>query len=182
MFIREINKKNPGSDKIYTYHRLMESVRTPRGPRQRTLLNLGELKLPRDQWKALANRIEEIVTGQGALYPVPETLEELARKYAQELRQKEIRAGAMIEEHPPEATMTATDLWPQFQERYPDHAAALDDRWADAKHYGAKSWFAAKLQSMSQSGGLIQDTGEWHQVPTEWGFPKVRVYRRITDQ
>jgi|GEM_PF-4762298 len=89
---------------------------------------------------------------------------------------------AMIEEHPPEATMTATDLWPQFQERYPDHAAALDDRWADAKHYGAKSWFAAKLQSMSQSGGLIQDTGEWHQVPTEWGFPKVRVYRRITDQ
>ena len=100
MFIREINKKNPGSDKIYTYHRLMESVRTPRGPRQRTLLNLGELKLPRDQWKALANRIEEIVTGQGALYPVPETLEELARQYAQELRQKEIRAGAMIEEHP----------------------------------------------------------------------------------
>ncbi len=32
MFIREITKKNPGYDKVFTYHRLMESVRTPEGP------------------------------------------------------------------------------------------------------------------------------------------------------
>ncbi len=57
-------KKTGGSDKTFTYQRLMESVRTARGPRQRLLLNLGKLDLPRQDWKTLANRIEEILSGQ----------------------------------------------------------------------------------------------------------------------
>jgi len=63
MFIREIQKKNPNSPKVFISHRLIESVRTPRGPRQRVVVNLGQLDLPKENWKELANRIEDLVRG-----------------------------------------------------------------------------------------------------------------------
>jgi len=74
MFIKEIIKKNPTSAKTFTYHRLMEALRTARGPRQQIILNLGKLDIPRDEWKSLANRIEEIITGQQVLITPPHTL------------------------------------------------------------------------------------------------------------
>lgn len=92
MFIREITKKNPGSPKNFVYHRLMESVRTPRGPRQRILLNLGRLDLPRSDWKSLANRIEEILLGQESFFIPGPHIESLAQHYAQLLRRKEMES------------------------------------------------------------------------------------------
>lgn len=92
MFIRQITKKNPGYDKTFTYHRLMESVRTPKGPRQRVLLNLGHIELPACEWKTLANRIEEIVYAQESFMPPPPHIESLAQHYALMLRQKELRS------------------------------------------------------------------------------------------
>ena len=92
MFIREIVKKNPSSPKNFVYHRLMESVRTPKGPRQRILLNLGHLDLPRADWKALANRIEEVFSGQDSFEkPLPH-VESLAQHYAQQLRRREMQS------------------------------------------------------------------------------------------
>lgn len=90
MFIREIVKKNKGYEKPFIYHRLIEAVRTPRGPRQNVLLNLGTLDIPREEWKALANRIEEIITGQNSFLSVSPHIETLARRYAGMLSQKEI--------------------------------------------------------------------------------------------
>lgn len=92
MFIKEIVKKNSTSDKTFTYHRLMEAVRTPRGPRQRIILNLGKLDLPREEWKTLANRIEEILSGQQVLLIPPPHVEGLAHYYAGMLRRKEMRS------------------------------------------------------------------------------------------
>ena len=70
MFIREIIKKKPGYEKEFITHRLVESYRTEKGPRQRTILNLGKLDLPKEQWKILADRIEAEITGQQSFYPV----------------------------------------------------------------------------------------------------------------
>jgi transposase len=92
MFIREINKKNPGYDKTFTYHRLMESVRTPKGPRQRIILNLGKLDLPREEWSILAGRIEEIVSGQQSFLSPPPHMESLASHYASLLKRKEMQS------------------------------------------------------------------------------------------
>jgi len=92
MFIREITKKNPGYDKTFTYHRLMESVRTPKGPRQRVLLNLGYVDLPSADWKTLANRVEEILIAQASFLPPPPHIEDLAQHYARMLRQKEMQS------------------------------------------------------------------------------------------
>ena len=80
MFIRETAKSKKG--KKYVQHQLVESIRTPNGPRQRLLLNLGFLDLPRDQWKDLANTIESELCGDQSLFPVNPEIEKLARHYA----------------------------------------------------------------------------------------------------
>jgi transposase len=82
MFIREIRKKNPGYEKEFITHRLVESYRTEKGPRQRTILNLGRLDLPKEQWKILADRIEAEITGQQSFYPVDKHIEKIAVHYA----------------------------------------------------------------------------------------------------
>jgi transposase len=90
MFIRDVVKKNPGYLKPFVYHRLIEAVRTPLGPRQKVLLNLGTLDIPRGEWKTLANRIEEILTGQESFLSPVIHIETLARHYASLLGQKEM--------------------------------------------------------------------------------------------
>jgi transposase len=91
MFIREIEKQNPGSDKVYISHRLVESIRTIRGPRQTVVMNLGKLDLAKEKWKDLAGRIEEIVYGQEMrLIEAPREIEALAQHYAQLLIKKQL--------------------------------------------------------------------------------------------
>ena len=90
MFIREITKKNPNSPKIFTYHRLVEAIRVQDKARQRVVLELGTLDLPRERWKDLANRIEELLNGRGPrLLPLSEEIELLAVTYAQRIRRKQ---------------------------------------------------------------------------------------------
>ena len=90
MFIRAKEKKNRGSDKIYYTHKLVESLRTEQGPRQRTLLSLGTLDLEQKQWKPLANRIEQLLTGQRCLVPLDENIEALAQHYTKLLVQQQM--------------------------------------------------------------------------------------------
>jgi transposase len=86
MFIRKTTHTDIKNKKEYYTFKLIESVRTERGPRQRTLLNLGtDFSLPEQQWKELANRIEEIVTGQDGLFNYPKDIETLAVRYARKV-------------------------------------------------------------------------------------------------
>ena len=83
MFIRKVPHKNKKNRREYYTYKLVESIRTQRGPRQRDVLNLGvDFKLPREQWKELANCIEAIITGQRALFDYPKEIKTLAKKYA----------------------------------------------------------------------------------------------------
>jgi transposase len=85
MFIRKVTQKARKRKKYYTY-KLVESIRTERGPRQRDILNLGvDFDLPREQWKALANCTEEIITGQRPLIDYPKEIRTLARRYAKKI-------------------------------------------------------------------------------------------------
>jgi hypothetical protein len=80
MFIRETVKSKKG--KKYIQHQLVESIRTPNGPRQKLLLNMGFLDLARDQWKDLANTIESELHGQQSLFSINLEIEKLAKHYA----------------------------------------------------------------------------------------------------
>jgi len=100
MFIKPITKRNRLSGKVYTYHRLLHSYRSSRGPRHEVLLNLGRLDIPKDLWKTLANRIEQILGGQPRLVELPEEVERLAQHYASLLGERRTQGG----EEAPEPT------------------------------------------------------------------------------
>jgi transposase len=136
MFIREIIKKNPGYPKPFIYHRLMESIRTPKGPRQRVRLNLGSLDLPREDWKTLANRIEEIISGQKSFVIPPAPMETLAQHYAALLRQKEMQNQALATQEGHEATepeWEMVDLNSQSQSQFRTLGGEIVGHWAYEK-------------------------------------------------
>ncbi len=63
MYIRKTIRKV--KDKIYENYLLVESVATPKGPRQRTICSLGHLKpRPREEWLALVEKVETALKGQ----------------------------------------------------------------------------------------------------------------------
>lgn len=67
MYIRKTVRKY--KDKTYTNYLLVESVMTDKGPRQRTLCSLGDLgPRPREEWIALAKKIERSLSGQSSLF------------------------------------------------------------------------------------------------------------------
>jgi len=89
MFIRKKTKKSNGKKK-YIQHQLIESVRTPAGPRQQIVLNLRHLHLPEEKWKELANCIEGLLTNQRCLLPQDPETEAKARHYASQIRQERL--------------------------------------------------------------------------------------------
>ncbi len=96
MFIKEIKKKNKGYDKIFISHRLMESYRTAYGPRQRRIIDLGKLDIEKEQYKVLADRIEDILAKQSSCIPVDEHIEFLANHYACLIEKKAIAASVSL--------------------------------------------------------------------------------------
>src|SRR5215471_9644879 len=63
MFLRRSTRTHKG--KTYTNYQLVESVRTPNGPRQRTICSLGDLGPgSRETWVKRARKLEHAVTGQ----------------------------------------------------------------------------------------------------------------------
>jgi len=64
MFIRENKTKNKKTGDIYIKHVLVESVRVNGQPRQRVVMGLGRLDLPRREWKKLAHALECQLSGQ----------------------------------------------------------------------------------------------------------------------
>ena len=66
MYIRKTKRVYKG--KTYTNHLLVESVLTPKGPRQRTICSLGSLEpAPPEQWLTLAHKMESALQGQLSL-------------------------------------------------------------------------------------------------------------------
>ena len=75
MFIRETRTTNKKTGNVYIKHSLVESIRSPKGPRQRTVMQLGRLDLPREQWPLLAGVLERELSGQTELSLLPEGIE-----------------------------------------------------------------------------------------------------------
>jgi len=66
MYIRKSTRSYKGG--TYTNYLLVESVHTPKGPRQNTICSLGDLSpRPRREWLKLACKIEDALVGQGDL-------------------------------------------------------------------------------------------------------------------
>ena len=88
MFIRRTQTRNRTSGEPYSTYRLVEAFRVGGAVKQTTLLNLGShFDLPKDEWPALARRIDELLQGQRPLLDatMSETGHALAQRYAAQL-------------------------------------------------------------------------------------------------
>lgn len=99
MFVKQIKKKNKNADKQYIYYRLVHTYKIGNKVRHQTILSLGGLEtLPKQRHKALADRIEELVTGNSSsLFCENEYLhdiEPLARHYAEKIVKEKLFAPA----------------------------------------------------------------------------------------
>jgi len=94
MYIRQKIKTLNGQS--YAQHQLLKSVRTAKGPRQEVVLNMGALDLPKDEWKALANAIENRLNNQApfAFEESSAEVEKLAAHYAQMILSKSLNQAA----------------------------------------------------------------------------------------
>jgi transposase len=88
MFIRQTTIKSRKRGEPYTTYRLVESERVKGRMKQRILLNLGRhFEIPKQEWRSLASRIEQLIGGQTAFLSIelPTELESLAQRYAAQI-------------------------------------------------------------------------------------------------
>jgi len=103
MFIREIKKRfnNKSGNYEYVQHRLVESVRTKNGPRQRTILNLGTLDIPPEKYKVLANLIEANLTAdsQKNIFEESPEITGLAKHFSDVIIHKRLQNNPNEQQH-----------------------------------------------------------------------------------
>ena len=87
MFIRKAIRKY--KDRTYTNYLLVESVHTPKGPRQKVLCSLGDLSpRPAEAWLRLARKVEDALVGQARLL---ESADAEVGEIVRQVRQRQAR-------------------------------------------------------------------------------------------
>jgi transposase len=96
MYIRKSIRNYKG--KTYTNHLLVESVQTPKGPRQRIVCSLGSLApAPQEEWLALAHKLESSLRGQLSLSASQAEIDAIVAKVRRKNRTHFVDPGSMIE-------------------------------------------------------------------------------------
>jgi len=87
MFIKTIPKTDKASGRTYNYYRLCESYRLSDKVRHRPILSMGKLSELTDKqdFKLLADRIEQLLGGSPSLFECPPTVEKLAQTFYQQI-------------------------------------------------------------------------------------------------
>ena len=97
MFIKVAKKIKGG--KSYEQYQLKESYRSPAGPRNRVVLNLGVgLNLTPEERKSLADAIEMKLCNQQSLFPISGKISDMAEKYARLIQAKKLTEEATTEQ------------------------------------------------------------------------------------
>jgi len=147
MYIRKNIKKEKG--KTYISHALVESVRTPKGPRQKLVCTLGDLSpRPREEWLKLAHKVENALVGQGDLFDKPDAeVEEIVRK----VKERRAREKAAPKE-PPHKPGEEDDLVAV----HTDLVATERHRSAGHVHVGYQFWKRLGLGEIVKDAGLTE--------------------------
>lgn len=101
MFIREVTTNNRKNGSTYINHKLVESFRNENNEiRQRIIMNLGTLTVPREDWKKLASALESLLSGQETFFNDSLEINEVAAKAIEnhKLLQKKTTVKALREE------------------------------------------------------------------------------------
>jgi transposase len=136
MYIRKTTKSHKG--KSYTNYLLVESVHTPKGPRQRIICSLGSLApAPAEEWLELAHRLEARLQGQISL-----TADSPVEAMAEKVRRARSR--------PPQARPTVGPTVLVDSER----VRVEEAREAGPVHVGHQMWQQLGLSEILSRAGL----------------------------
>ena len=143
MYIRKTAKTYKG--KTYTTYLLVESVHTPKGPRQRILCSLGSLApAPAEQWLQLAHRIEASLEGQASLTPADAGTQALVEKARRGRKRRTQESKESKPEPPPDSRVTMD----------PERVRVEEAREAGPAHAGHQMWEQLGLSEILQAAGL----------------------------
>ena len=142
MFLRRSTRIHKG--KTDTNYQLVESVRTPNGPRQRTICSLGDLGPgSRETWIKRARKLEHAVTGQEDL---------LDRRSSPEFDAVVEKAKAHRQRHEPPAEQSASITVD------PDQITTERHREAGPVHVGHQFWLRLGLDEILEQHGFAEAT------------------------
>jgi transposase len=140
MYLRRTTRRV--GDKTYHNYLLVESVATPKGPRQRVICSLGALAPgPKDEWLGTARRLQAALAGQTAL--VPDAAVEALAARARPPRPR--GPGLTID---------------------PDRVTFEDEREAGPVHVGHQMWRVLQLDTILADAGLSRRAQRLTEVMT----------------
>jgi transposase len=144
MYVRQTTRRY--KDKTYTNYLLVESIHTPKGPRQKVICSLGDLSpRPAEEWLRLARRVEDALVGQVNLFSDPDPeVEQIVRQVRNRQAHK-----------PRSATSPAPQPSPaDFIAVHTDSVAMTQPRSAGPLHVGFQFWKRLGLDTILQRHGF----------------------------
>jgi transposase len=147
MYIRKSSRTYKG--KTYSNYVLVESVLTPKGPRQKIICSLGDLRpRPQAEWLALAHKLNSALSGQADLLagqaPDPELQVLLAK----------------VQSAPPHAPIAnpphPADAPPDLVAVHVDQVRTEESREAGPVHVGYQFWLRLGLDAILAQAGLSE--------------------------
>ena len=153
MYIRKSIRTYKG--KTYTNYVLVESVVTPNGPRQKSICSLGDLSpRPREEWLALARKIEDALVGQDDLLAGgDDEVTEIVGRVRTQRTKEEARAQAE-----PSAASPRTRGGALIQVD-PSRVTTEQHREAGPVHVGYQFWQRLGLDQILRDCGLSAAMG-----------------------
>ena len=134
VFIRKTVKRY--KEQTYTHYLLVETVSTPKGPRQRTICSLGDLSPgPRQKWAALAGRVEAALRGQVCLEGPDPLIEGIVGRIRSAQGQSPQPDGDIVAVHT-------------------DQVSLEEAREAGPVHVGHQMWNRLGLEEILREAGL----------------------------
>ena len=140
MYVRQTTRRY--KDKTYTNYLLVESIHTPKGPRQKVICSLGDLSpRPAEEWLRLARRVEDALVGQANFFS---NLDPEVEQIVRQVRQRQARTP-----QPPTGS-GPTDLIAV----HTDSVAMTQPRSAGPLHVGFQFWNQLGLDAILQRHGF----------------------------
>jgi len=149
MYIRKSIRSYHG--RTYTNYVLVESVHTPKGPRQKTICSLGDLRpRPREAWIELARKIEDALVGQSHLLDTDDAdVADIVHRVRARRRDEQRRGG---ERPPPPPALPAGSG--ALIKVDPTRVATERHREAGPVHVGHQFWHRLELDRILRDCGL----------------------------
>jgi len=149
MHITVTKTKNKKTGAIYENYKLVESVRTPKGPRNRIIMNLGNLNLSKDDRKKLAMVLEARIRGERSLF---EEEKQIADQADHILAHFDFKRLQKVEQEQKELDEEKRKAVPVFLEK----TSVTESRTMGAEMVAHHMWQELEMNDILNSCGLTE--------------------------